>query len=162
MFLSALVLPKQLGVTHKIHTTPCCIAFAPSMMGSNVAECRGPAAISLPLCRLRTQSKGTSVSWVTTWMNNYSVSNQDIALVGKKCRDVPTRSHCRICVGKKRSSSGVKQSPGFETRQVKTSSETIILIQEGHRGDSKSPDHVNWSLLRRARCWTAGKHGLIP
>jgi len=59
MFLSALVLPKQLGVTHKIHTTPCCIAFAPSMMGSNVAECRGPAAISLPLCRLRTQSKGT-------------------------------------------------------------------------------------------------------
>jgi len=83
-------------------------------------------------------------------MNNHSVSNQDIAPVGKKCRSVPKRSHCCISVGKKRSSSGVKQSPGSETGQVKMSLGTIVLLREGHR--KESPDQVNWSLLRRARC----------
>jgi hypothetical protein len=58
--------------------------------------------------------------------NHHIVSNQDIVLVRKKCRGVPTRSNCRIGVGKKRSSSGVKQSPGSETGQVKKSRETIV------------------------------------
>jgi len=93
-------------------------------------------------------------------MGSHSVLNQDLALVGKKCRNVPTRRNCRNGVGEKRSSSCVKQSPSSETGQVKKFRETIVLLQEGHR--RKSPEQVNWSLLRPARCLTACKHGLIP
>jgi len=83
-----------------------------------------------------------------------------VFLVGKKCRGVSTRGYCRIGVEGKRSNSGVKQSSDSETGQVKKSRETTVLLREGHR--TKSPDHLNWSLLRRARCKTAGKHGLKP
>ena len=35
-----------------------------------------------------------------------------------------------------------------------------MLLRNGHRRES--PDRVNWSLLRRERYLTAGKHGLNP
>jgi len=37
------------------------------MKGSNVAERRGPAAIFLPSCRLRTRSSGTCGLTVSSW-----------------------------------------------------------------------------------------------
>jgi len=52
--------------------------------------------------------------------------------------------------GKKRIRSGVKQSPGSETGQVKESGETIVLLREEHSRESS--DQIKWSLLRHGRC----------
>jgi len=58
MFLSAPVLPQQMGVTRKIYTL-LAVFLCHRYKGQQRAERRGPAAISLPLCRLRTRSMGT-------------------------------------------------------------------------------------------------------
>jgi len=68
----------------------------------------------------------------------------------KRKQKRPKEEQSRIGVGEKRNRTFVKQSPSSETKQVRQFRETIVLFREEY--SRKSPDQVNWSLLRRARC----------